>query len=595
MSATISVLHHATILPKPANDVVLCKNKRASNINPWTPSLSISSKLDTKNPGTVKDRRRSGNYRPALWDFSYIQSLNTHDHYNKEVRRGELIVEVKKLLGEEIGAVKQLELIDDLKNLGLSYFFQEEIRNVLGSIYAEHKFFRNNQVEGSKDLYFTALGFRLLREAGFNISQEVFDRFKNEEGSGFEERLGEDTKGMLQLYEASFLLREGEDTLELARQISTEFLKEKLDGTEISDGNLSSSIRHSLEIPLHWRIQRLEARWFLDAYAARKDMNPLIFELAKLDFNNIQATQQQELKDLSRWWKNLSLPVKLPFVRDRLVESYFWAVGLFEPHKFGYQRKIAAKIITLITSLDDVYDIYGTLDELQLFTDAIRRWDTKSANQLPYYLQLFYFALYTFVSEVAYDILKEEEGFFTIPHLQRAWVDLVEGYLQEAKWYHANYTPSMEEYLNTATVTIGAPAVISQVHFVLAKSNEKAESLHEYEEIIRLSGKLVRLPDDLGTLPFEMKRGDVAKSIQIYMKEHGASREEAEEHVRYEIREAWKEMNTLMAAKSALRDDDLAMVVANLGRDAQFMYLDGDGNHSHLQHQIQNLLFHPYP
>nr|AGS42397.1 terpene synthase 4 [Thymus vulgaris] len=557
--------------------------------------LSISSKLDTK---TEKDRRRSGKYRPALWDFNFIQSLNTNDHYHKEVhRQEELIVEVKKLLGEEIEAVKQLELIDDLKNLGLSYFCQEEIRNVLGSIYVEHKFFINNQVEGSKlDLYFTALGFRLFREAGFSVSQEVFDRFKNEESSGFEECLGEDTKGMLQLYEASFLLREGEDTLELARQISTKFLQEKLDGTQISDdNNLSSSIRHSLEIPLHWRIQRLEARWFLDAYAARKDMNPFIFELAKLDFNIIQAAQQQELKDLSRWWKNLSLPEKLPFVRDRLVESYFWAVGLFEPHTFGNQRKIAAKIITLITSLDDVYDIYGTLDELQLFTDAIRRWDTESANQLPYYLQLFYFVLHTFVSDVAYDILKEEEGFITIPHLQRAWVDLVEGYLQEAKWYHANYTPSMEEYLNTATVTIGAPAVISQVHFVLAKSKEKAESLHEYEDIIRLSGKLVRLPDDIGTLPFEMKRGDVAKSIQIYMKEHGASREEAEERVRYEIREAWKEMNTIMAANSALRGDDLVMVAANLGRDAQFMYLDGDGNHSHLQHHIQNLLFQPYP
>lgn len=81
------------------------------------------------------------------------------------------------------------------------------------------------------------------------------------------------------------------------------------------------------------------------------------------------------------------------------------------------------------------------------------------------------------------------------------WVELVEGYLQEAKWFYGKYTPSMEEYLNTATITIGAPAVISQVYFLLAKSKEKPESLHEYEDIIRLSGMLVRLPDDLGTLP----------------------------------------------------------------------------------------------
>lgn len=56
------------------------------------------------------------------------------------------------------------------------------------------------------------------------------------------------------------------------------------------------------------------------------------------------------------------------------MESYFWAMALFDPHQFGYQRKTAAKIITLITAIDDVYDIYGTLDELELFTQAFQRF-----------------------------------------------------------------------------------------------------------------------------------------------------------------------------------------------------------------------------
>nr|Q8H2B4.1 RecName: Full=R-linalool synthase, chloroplastic; Flags: Precursor [Mentha aquatica]AAL99381.1 linalool synthase [Mentha aquatica] len=605
MCTIISVNHHhVAILSKPKVKLFHTKNKRSASINlPWSLSpsssaasrpisCSISSKLYTIS-SAQEETRRSGNYHPSVWDFDFIQSLDT-DHYKEEKqleREEELIMEVKKLLGAKMEATKQLELIDDLQNLGLSYFFRDEIKNILNSIY---KIFQNNNSTKVGDLHFTSLGFRLLRQHGFNVSQGVFDCFKNEHGSDFEKTLiGEDTKGVLQLYEASFLLREGEDTLEVARKFSTEFLEEKLKAG-IDGDNLSSSIGHSLEIPLHWRIQRLEERWFLDAYSRRKDMNPIIFELAKLDFNIIQATQQEELKDLSRWWNDSSLPQKLPFVRDRLVESYYWALGLFEAHKFGYERKTAAKIITLITALDDVYDIYGTLDELQLFTHVIRRWDTESATQLPYYLQLFYFVLYNFVSEVAYHILKEE-GFISIPFLHRAWVDLVEGYLQEAKWYYTKYTPTMEEYLNYASITIGAPAVISQIYFMLAKSKEKPviESFYEYDEIIRLSGMLVRLPDDLGTLPFEMKRGDVAKSIQIYMKEQNATREEAEEHVRFMIREAWKEMNTTMAANSDLRGD-VVMAAANLGRDAQFMYLDGDGNHSQLQHRIANLLFKPY-
>lgn len=60
-------------------------------------------------------------------------------------------------------------------------------------------------------------------------------------------------------------------------------------------------------------------------------------------------------------------------MRDRLVESFFWAVGMFESHQHGYQRKMAATIIVLATVIDDIYDVYGTLDELELFTDTFKR------------------------------------------------------------------------------------------------------------------------------------------------------------------------------------------------------------------------------
>lgn len=112
--------------------------------------------------------------------------------------------------------------------------------------------------------------------------------------------LSEDTKGLLQLYETSFLVRDGEDTLEVAREFAAKYLQKKLEDDDAIDEHLLSSIRHSLEIPLHWRIQKLEARRFLDAYATKPDMNPIILELAILDFNIVQATQEEELKDISR-------------------------------------------------------------------------------------------------------------------------------------------------------------------------------------------------------------------------------------------------------------------------------------------------------
>nr|ARA91313.1 3-carene synthase [Lavandula x intermedia]ARA91314.1 3-carene synthase [Lavandula x intermedia] len=596
-----SIIMHVGVLNKPAAIHLPNLDTRASkplsiSSTPATSRLrvSCSTQLDIK--PVADETRRSGNYQPSAWDFDYIQSLN--NPYKEEsylTRHAELTSQVKMLWDEEMEAVQQLELIEDLKNLGISYLFKDKIKQILSLIYDDNKCFQNNEVE-ARDLYFTALGFRLLRQHGFEVSQEIFDCFKKENGTDFKQTLADDTKGLLQLYEASFLLREGEDTLELARQFSTKLLQKKVDDHEIED-NLLLWIRHSLELPLHWRVQRLEGRWFLDAYSTRPDMNPIIFELAKLEFNISQSTRLEEMKDVSRWWNSLCLIDQLPFVRDRVVEAQFWAIGALEPHQYGYQRKLIAKIITFVTVIDDIYDVYGTLEELEAFTDIIRRWDTESINQLPQYMQVCFLALHNFVSELAYNILRDK-GFNCLSHIQRSWIDLVEANLEEAKWYYSGYTPSLEQYICSSRISISCPTIISQIYFTLETSIEKSaiESMYKYHDILYLSGMLLRLPDDLGTSTFELKRGDVPKAIQCYMKEKNIPEEEARDHVKFLIREAWKQMNTAIEAGSPFTYD-LVVAAANLGRVANFVYVDGDGfgvQHSKIIQQIAGLMFEPY-
>jgi len=65
---------------------------------------------------------------------------------------------------------------------------------------------------------------------------------------------------------------------------------------------------------------------------------------------------------------------KLDFARDRLMENFLWSAGIiFEP-QFGNCRRMLTKLNSLVTTVDDIYDVHGTLDELELFTDAIVRF-----------------------------------------------------------------------------------------------------------------------------------------------------------------------------------------------------------------------------
>ena len=76
---------------------------------------------------------------------------------------------------------------------------------------------------------------------------------------------------------------------------------------------------------------------------------------------------------MNSWWRSTGFGEKLSFARDRLMENFFWTVGVgFEP-ELSYFRRMGVKINALTTSIDDVYDIYGTLDELELFTDTVER------------------------------------------------------------------------------------------------------------------------------------------------------------------------------------------------------------------------------
>ncbi|KAI5440767.1 hypothetical protein KIW84_010295 [Lathyrus oleraceus] len=194
-------------------------------------------------------------------------------------------------------------------------------------------------------------------------------------------------------------------------------------------------------------------------------MSPLLLQFAKLDYNIVQSIYQEELKYSSRWWDRTVRGGRLSFARDRIVENYIWTVGtIFNPNS-GYFRKVVTKVVALITLIDDVYDVYGTLEDLELFTQAIERWDLNRLDSLPEYMKMCFEPLYTFVSEVGSEI-QNKSGHDITPHLKKAWTDQCKTYMIEARWYHSGYTPSLEEYLENAWISIGTSNILIHGYFL---------------------------------------------------------------------------------------------------------------------------------
>ncbi|KAK9285511.1 hypothetical protein L1049_024705 [Liquidambar formosana] len=561
--------------------------------SPKTPPTTGIYKADRCVAGNVVTHdptltRRSANYLPSVWDYDFVQSLSTDYTDEKYMRQAERLKgDVKHLINGVMDPLARLELIDAIQRLGLKYHFEMEIKNALENVYKN-----SNDAWLHHDLYATALRFRLLRQHGFDVPQDVFERFK--ETGKFKTLLCEDVKGLLSLYEASFFGLEGETTMDEAKAFTTTHLKDLKGNISAS---LSRKVDHSLDMPVHWRLTRVEARWFIDTYEQEPDMIPTLLELAKLDYNIVQSIHRSEVSKLARWWVDLGLD-KMTFARDRLVEHYFWCLGLLSEPRFGHCREMATKITCLITTIDDIYDVYGSLEEVELLTDFIDRWDINGIDQLPHLIKTCLLAMYNSSNEIGYWTMKER-GFNIIPYLSKAWADLCKAYLKEARWYHAGCKPTLEEYLENALVSVAGPAILLSFYFLTTDeiTKEALDYIGKLPSIMRCSSMVLRLANDLGTSSDELARGDNLKAVQCYMNETGASEEVARQHVNFLIQETWKTMN-----KDVFKDypfsEPFLSSIPNMARTAQCFYQYGDGHgvpDRSTKDHLMSLLVHPVP
>ncbi|THU59409.1 hypothetical protein C4D60_Mb07t01860 [Musa balbisiana] len=553
--------------------------------------------------------------------FTSNQSIVEEERKTKGI--DDLKEDVRKLIYEKKELEDQLQLVDHLQQLGVAYHFKDDIDDVLRCLYGS---LQDINMLLKDDLHATALVFRLLRENGFDVSEDLFNRFRDEKGA-FKASLQHETKGILSLYEASYVAKEGELVLDQAMDFTTKHLKCLMEKGSL-EPRLREHVAHALELPLHWRMQRSHTRWFIEAYRREATMNPVVLELAKLDFNVVQGMYKGELRDLSRWWTNLGLAQKLSFFRDRLTENFLWTVGCaFEP-QFWEFREIQTKANCFIAMLDDVYDIYGTLNELELFTEAIERWDANAIDKLPDYMKLCFLAIFNAANETGYRVMKEK-GLDIIPFLRKAWTDLCKAFLLEAKWYNQGHKPKLDEYLDNAWLSSSGHVFMTNAYCMSDNpTKETLESFSTYPKVARCSAMLFRLYNDLATstvreakpwkpytcsassvlltganksygrcagfrAQIELERGDAPSSIQCYILESGVPETVARKKIRELIKANWRGIN---GDRSSSFGEIFKTVAVGLPRMSQFIYQRGDGYSApdgETKKQIMSLLFEP--
>ncbi|KAL5710844.1 hypothetical protein ACHQM5_021358 [Ranunculus cassubicifolius] len=577
--------------------VSLCYRFPRSNSSPRY-SKSLATKCSVQN-----GRNSSGNkdvvrqhFHPSVWkdhDFvpSSICNSNLKAERVGEGRLEQLKKEVKNIFFiSRNNPTKELELIDKMQQLGVAYHFEAEIQDRLQAIYND-----NHISEDCTDLYVVALRFRLLREAGYYVSSDVFEKFRDTEG-GFHSSIASDIKAMLSLYEASLLSFIGEDILDEATTFTRKHLSSMVTH---QSSQLASEIERTLDIPLHKRVDRIHAKHYISIYEQEKSRNKNLLEFAKFDYNAVQLLHQKSISEAQWWWDSINIKSKLPFdIRDRVVEAYAVVMNINPEPQCTLGTIHLTKLWCILSVLDDAFDVHGVLDELEPLCDALQRWDAEGAKGLTEHMKVIFDEVLNLFNEIESDMMRKGH-LIGIPYFKKHIQSHAKNLFEEAKILFSKDLPTLEEWLSIATLTAGIHPFIVVAVMNLEEQAKKDvfDWILSMPDFIINSSLLIRLLDDIASFKVERERGINVSIVPLYMKKNGVSESEAIDSLRKKITTTWKVVNQEYMGEKHV-PLQVRKIIMNFNRTIALFYISEDGHtvsNGRTKEIITSLLIDPIP
>ncbi|CAN1165638.1 Probable terpene synthase 3 [Linum perenne] len=481
--------------------------------------------------------RQTVEYHPTVWGDFFLTHVCQTDQvvaqWNEEIEV--LTSQVKRMLlrtFDENKSPERLHLIDVVQRLGIGYLVEPEIERLIQQELDHNQY--NNM--NNDDIHTVALRFRIMTE--------TFNKFKNEQGE-FKKEMTGDIQGMLSLYDAGYMRTHGETILDDAINFTKPYLVSKFE-EGCDDSPLAERVARALDWPLRKDTEKLQHLFFIDNYEKVTNHNRSLLMLAKLSFNVLQNLYQKELKVLTKWWVELDLASKASYGRDRLVETFFWAIGCRWEPKYSMARHILTKSLTIGTVLDDTYDVYGSFEELELLTSTIIRTSSSMGN-LEMKLRVVFQSFIDAYHEI--QVITSKEGRpYCVEYAKQGLNTTVRLYLEERKWLAKGKMPSLEEYKKVSSLSTVYQNMVCLTLCGMGDlgTKEVFEWVLADPKLVVASSDHCRLMDDIVTHELEEERGHPPSSVQIYMKQFGVTKEVAIKELYSMIEDDWRMINQEM-------------------------------------------------
>ncbi|KAM0910059.1 hypothetical protein ACQ4PT_014393 [Festuca glaucescens] len=513
-------------------------------------------------------------FAPSVWGDFFATYVPPPTQMSEEWMR-ERVNELKRRVGRMFkdgeamaGVAETVALVDTLQRLGLDSHFREEIAASISRIHVAGE--GRREFAGSDDLHVAATRFRLLRQHGFWVSADVFDKFRDGAGNFC---ATDNARVLLSLYHAAHMAVPGESALDDA----IAFARRHLQAMKCKlRSPAAEQVSRALDHPLPRYTRLLETMHYVAEYGQEEAHDSTLLELARLNSNLMRSLHLKELKALTMWWRDIYDAINLPYSRDRIVETYLWCCGMIPEEENSRGRLIFTKTFGILSLLDDTFDVHATLEECRRLNEAFQRWDENAVSVLPKYLRTLY--IKTLCNFKEFEDLLEPHEKYRMSYAKKAFQLQMEYYMQEAEWTNGKYQPSFEEHEELSSMSTGLP-MLNLMALMGYDGAVATQELFDWmstpaPDVVRAGAVIGRFLNDISSYKLGKSKNDVDSSVECYMQEKRVTGEEAVAAIAAMTEHRWRVLN------QACMETDRALLpgvqlVASIARTCEVIYLRG--------------------